>query len=89
MVTRNIVLTDHQAGFLDGLVASGRYQNVSEAMRAGLRLLERDETEWEKVKAGILEGPAQFERGEVVEGEPEEIMRQAFDRGRARALAKA
>ncbi|WP_373356659.1 type II toxin-antitoxin system ParD family antitoxin [Pseudoroseicyclus sp. CXY001] len=43
MPTRNVVLTDHQASLLDRLVASGRYQNASEAMRAGLRLLEEDE----------------------------------------------
>ena len=37
MVTRNVVLTDTQDQLVQALVASGRYQNVSEAMRAGLR----------------------------------------------------
>ena len=40
MVTRNVVLTEPQDQLVQALVASGRYQNVSEAMRAGLRLLE-------------------------------------------------
>lgn len=40
MPTRNVVLTDHQSDFLDRLVEEGRYQNASEAMRAGLRQLE-------------------------------------------------
>lgn len=40
MPTRNVVLTEHQSAFLDRLVASGRYQNASEAMRDGLRRLE-------------------------------------------------
>ncbi len=45
MPTRNIVLTDHQAALVERLVASGRYQNASEVLRQGLRLLEREEAE--------------------------------------------
>jgi len=45
MPTRNIVLTDHQAGLLERLVSSGRYQNASEVLREGLRLVERQEAE--------------------------------------------
>lgn len=41
--TYNVVLTDSQSELIDRLVASGRYQNASEAMRAGLRLLGREE----------------------------------------------
>ena len=45
MPTRNVVLTDHQATFVEQLVASGRYQNASEVLREGLRLIERLEQE--------------------------------------------
>ena len=45
MPTRNVVLTDHQADLVTKLVASGRYQNASEVMREGLRLVERRESE--------------------------------------------
>jgi len=45
MPTRNVVLTDHQANFLEALVTSGRYQNASEVLREGLRLVERREQE--------------------------------------------
>lgn len=45
MPTRNVVLTDHQATFVEQLVASGRYQNASEVLREGLRLVESRETE--------------------------------------------
>jgi antitoxin ParD1/3/4 len=69
MPTRNIVLTDQQSAFVDALVADGRFQNASEALRAGLRLLEKEEAVWEEAKRGVLEGLAQVERGETVPGE--------------------
>ena len=45
MPTRNVVITDHQASFVEKLVSAGRYQNVSEVLREGLRLVEERETE--------------------------------------------
>lgn len=45
MATRNVVLSQQQHKLVDSLVASGRYQNASEVLRAGLRLLERQEME--------------------------------------------
>jgi antitoxin ParD1/3/4 len=85
MPTRNVVITDHQAAFLEGLVASGRFQNVSEAVRDGLRRLEADEAEFQEQRARILESLAQAERGEFAEGTGEEV----FARALARALAAA
>ena len=41
MPTRNVVLTDHQTNLVEELVASGRYQNASEGLREGLRLVEQ------------------------------------------------
>jgi len=43
--TRNVVLTDHQTNLVEELVASGRYQNASEVLREGLRLVEQREAE--------------------------------------------
>lgn len=45
MATRNVVLTDHQASLVERLVDSGRYQNASEVLREGLRLVEQRESE--------------------------------------------
>ena len=53
MPTRNVVITDHQAELIDRLVASGRYQNASEVLRAGLRLLERDDADHEAKLAAL------------------------------------
>lgn len=41
MPTRNVVLTEHHARVIEKLVKSGRYQNASEVLREGLRLVER------------------------------------------------
>jgi len=45
MPTRNIVLTHHQTQFVEQLVSSGRYQNASEVLREGLRLIQQREQE--------------------------------------------
>ena len=55
MPTRNVVLTDHQAHFVEQLVTSGRYQNASEVLREGLRLVERRESEDEMRLAALRE----------------------------------
>lgn len=45
MPTRNVVLTDHQAHLVEKLVSTGRYQNASEVLREGLRLIEDREAQ--------------------------------------------
>ena len=45
MPTRNVVLTDHQAQLVERLVSTGRYQNASEVLREGLRLIEDREAQ--------------------------------------------
>lgn len=45
MPTRNVVLTPYQANLVEQLVRSGRYQNASEVLREGLRLIEQREAE--------------------------------------------
>lgn len=70
MPTRNIVLTDHQARFVEQLVTSGRYQNASEVLREGLRLVESREAEEAAKLAALREaaniGIADMEAGRYV-----------------------
>ncbi len=40
MPTRNVVLPPHHESVFESLVKSGRYQNASEVLREGLRLIE-------------------------------------------------
>jgi diaminopimelate epimerase len=52
MPTRNVVLSEHQQQLVEALVQSGRYQNASEVLRDGLRLIaERERREDAKLKA--------------------------------------
>ncbi len=53
MATRNVVLSQHQHELVESLVKSGRYQNASEVLREGLRLVEREQVE-EAAKVAVL-----------------------------------
>jgi antitoxin ParD1/3/4 len=62
MPTRNVNLTDELDQFVAKKVTSGRYENASEVVRAGLRTLEREEQQYEAklvaLRAAIDEGDA-------------------------------
>ncbi|MEM8579066.1 MAG: type II toxin-antitoxin system ParD family antitoxin [Pseudomonadota bacterium] len=86
MPTRNVVLTDHQSELLDRLVASGRYQNASEAIRAGLRRLEDFEAAQDRLKAYLDDIEA---NSNIVDAEGLDVVREAFARARAKHATKA
>ena len=78
MATRNVVLTEPQSKLIDQLVSSGRFQNASEAMRTGLRLLEREEAELMELQARLAIGLEQARSGDFAEGDGEQAVRRAF-----------
>ena len=82
MPARNVVLTEHQENLVAGLVASGRYRNVSEAIRAGLRLLEHEEAELAALAQRFAEGVKQTVDGELAEGTGSDAIRRAFAKAR-------
>ncbi|MGA2808616.1 MAG: type II toxin-antitoxin system ParD family antitoxin [Terracidiphilus sp.] len=53
MPTRNVNLTPELDRFVATKVNAGLYANASEVMRAALRLLERDEREYEEKMAAL------------------------------------
>ena len=67
MPTRNVVLTEYQASVVEQLVSSGHYQNASEVLRDGLRLLEQREAEesarLEALRTAVSVGVADFDLG--------------------------
>lgn len=67
MPTRNVVLTDRQADLVERLVAEGRYQNASEVMREGLRLVE-DKEEQAKARLKALREAARVGIADIEEG---------------------
>lgn len=70
MPTRNVNLTDHYDSFIETRVAAGRFRDASEAVRAGLHLLERQEAEdqakLEWLRGTTKEAFAALDRGEGI-----------------------
>lgn len=70
MPTRNVNLTDHYDNFIEASIAEGRFANASEAVRAGLNLLERqaaeDKAKLEWLRAATKDAFDQLDRGEGI-----------------------
>ena len=89
MPTRNVVLTEQQAALVEALVGSGRYQNASEVLRDGLRLLQRREDEeqakLQTLRTALDEAEAAVAAGDVSDYSPalfDEMAGQGSDIGR-------
>jgi antitoxin ParD1/3/4 len=86
MPTRNVVLTERHEKVISDLVASGRYQNASEVLREGLRLIEeRDSRESAKLKLlqeATRAGFSDLDAGRFIEFEESEIENMIRDLGR-------
>ena len=67
MPTRNVVLTEYQSELVTRLVATGRYQNASEVLREGLRLVERQESE-EEIRLNAMREAAEVGIADISAG---------------------
>jgi len=72
MPTRNVNLTDELDSFVLSRIENGRYENASEVVRSALRMLEREEQQYEAklaaLRAAINEGDASgIAEGDVFE----------------------
>ena len=79
----NVSLTPELEQFVDGKVESGLYNNASEVVREGLRLLKENDEIRAKWREQIERGWLQAQRGEVVDGP------RAMAASKARLKAKA
>ena len=72
MKNTSITLTPYFDDFIQAQVSSGRYKNVSEVIRAGLRLLEQEEAKSAALRSAISEG---IESGMAKDFDPVENLR--------------
>lgn len=84
MPTRNINLTDRYEAYLTRAVESGRFKNASEAVRAGLHLLElQEQQEQAKIEAlrdAFKEGEDAYNRGDFATLTDDADIDRYFDR---------
>ncbi|MEN3163601.1 type II toxin-antitoxin system ParD family antitoxin [Tistrella mobilis] len=78
----NVHLTEPMRDYVDGLIRSGAYANLSEVVRAGIRLLmEKDDArQFYALKAELGTAAAAAEGGACVEFDPRGFEPDAFKR---------
>ncbi len=69
MPTRNVNLTDELDRFVAKKIKTGRYENASEVVRAGLRTLEREEQRHEAKLAALRSAIDEGDKSGIVEGD--------------------
>ena len=65
----SVTLGNHFSKFLEEKIQAGRFESTSEAVRAGLRLLEQQEAQIDLLRKKLAKGEAELDRGEGVDGE--------------------
>lgn len=65
----SVTIGEHFSSFIDNKIEEGRFESTSEAVRAGLRLLEEEETKLAAIRSKLAVGKAQLNQGEFVDGE--------------------
>ncbi|MEM1152641.1 MAG: type II toxin-antitoxin system ParD family antitoxin [Pseudomonadota bacterium] len=65
----SVTLGDHFESFVDERVQSGRFSSASDAVRAGLRLLEQEEAKLDLLRETLAKGEAQLDQGQGIDGD--------------------
>ncbi len=79
MPRRNVNLTDKLDRFVLEKVESGRYQDASEVVRAALRILEREEQQYDAKLAALRAAVDDGEASGVAEGDVFARVRETLD----------
>lgn len=83
---KTVALGDHFEKFIADQVSAGRYNNDSEVVRAGLRLLEEHELKLRQLRALIDEGDQALAEGRITTvTDPDAFAGGIIARGRQRA----
>ena len=64
-----VVLSDDFVEFIQSKIAAGRFESTSEAIRAGLRLLEEHEAKLDVVRQKLEVAELQLEAGDSADGD--------------------
>ena len=93
MPTRNVVITAHQSQLIDQWVAAGDYQNASEVLREGLRLVAQNKLDFqmrlEAFRQAVKVGIADFDSGNYQTFESDEALAADLDAMTAEVLGEA
>lgn len=65
----SVTLGDHFRGFVESKIQQGRFESTSEAVRAGLRLLEEQEAKLDLLRKKLSVGEAQLDQGKGIDGD--------------------
>jgi antitoxin ParD1/3/4 len=78
MPTRNVNLTDELDSFVLSRVENGRYENASEVVRSALRMLEREEQQYEAKLAALRAAIDEGDGSGIAEGDVFERVRRSL-----------
>lgn len=65
----SVFLGDHFEDFVEERVKKGRYASTSDAIRAGLHLLEQEENKLDLLRETLAKGEKQLDQGQGLDGE--------------------
>jgi antitoxin ParD1/3/4 len=89
LMAKSIALGDHFENFVAEQVSHGRFNNESEVVRAGLRMLEEHELKLKELRALIDAGDRDVAAGRTTTvNDPKAFAADIAARGRARAAGK-
>lgn len=65
----SVTLGDHLADFVNSKIEAGRFESATEAVRAGLRLLEEQETKLDILRQTLVAGELELDQGKGIDGD--------------------